>query len=311
MVVLDIRVLGSLAAIVDDRPRTLGGPMPRALLARLVIAAGDTVPTSVIIDDLWRGHPPRSATSTLQGYISTLRRVLEPQHAQSDPTILVRRGAGYALAVPDDAVAARRFERAVARATAQLAADDAAGARETIQAALDLWTGRAYADAEGWEFADIEAARLATVRTDALEQLQAARIDCGDHDSSSTALEAMVRADPLRERSWELLALAHYRAGRQGEALDALRRARAAIAEELGTDPSPALADMQTAILHHDPALRPRRSPRRRAPAAWARRAWPSRSPGSGRTPTARGSSSWRALPMPYPSPTPSAAQWV
>ena len=30
--------------------------------------------------------------------------------------------------------------------------------------------------AEGWEFADIEAARLATVRTDALEQLQAARI---------------------------------------------------------------------------------------------------------------------------------------
>ena len=77
-----------------------------------------------------------------------------------------------------------------------------------------------------------------------------------------------MRADPLRERSWELLALAHYRAGRQGEALDALRRARAAIAEELGTDPSPALADMQTAILHHDPALRPRRSPRRRVTAS-------------------------------------------
>jgi DNA-binding SARP family transcriptional activator len=46
---------------------------------------------------------------------------------------------------------------------------------------------------------------------------------------------------PLREESWRLLALALYDAGRQGDALAALRRAREVLADELGLDPGEGL----------------------------------------------------------------------
>ena len=39
---------------------------------------------------------------------------------------------------------------------------------------------------------------------------------------------------PVREESWRLLALALYDAGRQGDALAALRRAREVLTDELG-----------------------------------------------------------------------------
>ncbi len=70
-------------------------------------------------------------------------------------------------------------------------------------------------------------------------------------------LETLVRAGPLREGLWELLALALYRLGRQAEALRALRSARAHLAEELGLDPGPGLQRLEAAILTQDPALTP------------------------------------------------------
>jgi hypothetical protein len=51
------------------------------------------------------------------------------------------------------------------------------------------------------------------------------------------------------------LMLALYRSGRQIEALDAYRAARRALVDELGIEPSPGLADLERAILRHDPAL--------------------------------------------------------
>ncbi len=52
-----------------------------------------------------------------------------------------------------------------------------------------------------------------------------------------------------------MLALAHYRCGRQGDALDALRRSRTLLAEELGVDPGSRLQALELAILAQDPAL--------------------------------------------------------
>ena len=49
--------------------------------------------------------------------------------------------------------------------------------------------------------------------------------------------------------------LALYRAGRQADALDAYRRARHALVEDLGLDPSPDLVRLEAQILAHDPAL--------------------------------------------------------
>ena len=60
---------------------------------------------------------------------------------------------------------------------------------------------------------------------------------------------------PLHESWWSLLALALYRCGRQGDALDAVRRARGVLADELGVDPGRRLRDLEEAMLTHDPGV--------------------------------------------------------
>ena len=49
--------------------------------------------------------------------------------------------------------------------------------------------------------------------------------------------------------------LALYRAGRQAEALDVYQDARRALVDGLGIDPSPALQELERAILRQDPSL--------------------------------------------------------
>ena len=89
--------------------------------------------------------------------------------------------------------------------------------------------------------------------------------------------------------------LALYRSGRQAEALDVYRDARRSLVEELGIDPSPALQELEQAILRQELPPAPERPPRRR-PAA-SRRAG-----GRGR------SSRWAPQSWPPPSPSPSSA---
>ena len=69
----------------------------------------------------------------------------------------------------------------------------------------------------------------------------------------------LVDEQPYRERRWELLMLALYRAGRQAEALDAYAECRRRLLDDLGLDPGTGLRRMQQAVLAQDPAARNRR----------------------------------------------------
>ena len=70
----------------------------------------------------------------------------------------------------------------------------------------------------------------------------------------------------MREGLLAQLMLALYRAGRQAEALEHYRRARQTLVDELGIDPSPALQELEQAILRQDPSLElERRGPQRRS----------------------------------------------
>jgi hypothetical protein len=70
-------------------------------------------------------------------------------------------------------------------------------------------------------------------------------------------LERLTTLHPLRERLWVLRVLALTRAGRQAEALAALREVRRLLADELGLDPGAELRELETAVLRQDPALLP------------------------------------------------------
>src|SRR6266536_3270740 len=86
-----------------------------------------------------------------------------------------------------------------------------------------------------------EAARLIELRGSAVEALVGALLDVRDSGSAAAEAEARLGEMPFRERLWELLVLALYRQGRQGDALEAYRRARVTLSDELGVDPGPAL----------------------------------------------------------------------
>lgn len=231
----------SLGQVVE-----LGGPRQRAVLALLIIARGTVVSVDRMIDDVWRGAPPTSATGALHVYISNLRRALEPGRSPRAPArVLLSAPPGYAVEAEHLSVDAWEFEEAVA-ASANLTPADR---RAVLRRALSRWGGPAYAEFADAHWAGVEAARLEQLRRIARERLVEATIWAGEPAEASVEAEALVRDAPLQEEGWRLLALSQYCAGRQADALATLRRARAMLAEDLGLDPGPRLSDLERDML--------------------------------------------------------------
>ncbi|WP_344318767.1 BTAD domain-containing putative transcriptional regulator [Actinocatenispora thailandica] len=242
-----IRVLGSLAAEVGGTLVPLGGPRQRGVLALLVAARGQVVPVDRLVEDLWRGEPPARALSSLQAYVSNLRRLLEPGRPPRTPaSLLVSAPPGYALRLPPGAVDAWRFEELLDQAGTVA---DAREARALLAEALGLWRGPAFAEVADEPWAAAETARLHELRLVARQLHVAAGLRIGDPAAVVVEAEGLTRDEPLREEGWRLHALALWSSGRQAEALAALRRARATFADELGLDPGPDLVALEEAIL--------------------------------------------------------------
>jgi predicted ATPase/DNA-binding SARP family transcriptional activator len=250
--VFEVRLLGPVQAIRLGRDIALGGPKQRAVLALLVLEAGRVVPAGRLMEELWRGSPPRGAAVTLRSYISRLRAVLGPD------AVLEGRGGGYVITVRADDVDAGRFERLVAAGQAALGGGEAAAAAGRFAEALGLWRGRALADVCEVEALALESARLEELRLAAVEGRIEADIALGRHARVIGELERLVAEFPVRERSWRLLVLALYRDERQADALAACRRARRMLAAELGLEPGEELRRLEQAVLRQEvPAAQP------------------------------------------------------
>ncbi|WP_216215843.1 BTAD domain-containing putative transcriptional regulator [Amycolatopsis aidingensis] len=242
-------VLGPLVAEGAHGPVDLKGPRHRAVLARLLVARGRVVPVDLLIDDLWE-VPPDGAAGAVQTFVAALRRALEPERAPRAPArLLVTAASGYALRAEPDSVDAFRFEAAVTAAGAALASNRAATALATMAEALAWWRGPAYAEFGEYGWARAEAARLDELHLLAQERHAEALVALDRAAEAVPELEAQVAGHPWREEAWRLLALARYRCGRQGDALDTLRRARQVLAAELGLDPGPGLRALESDIL--------------------------------------------------------------
>jgi DNA-binding SARP family transcriptional activator len=242
---IEFRVLGPFEVLVEGRALELKRRKQRALLALLLLHAGEVVSTDRLIEELWAGKPPKAAVGSLQNLISDLRKALGRE--------LVRtRQPGYVLNVEREQVDLHRFERLVAQASEGGAADRRS---ELLREALGLWRGPALVDLAFEPFVQVEIARLEELRTAAREELVDAELELGRHAKLVGELEGLVAENPLRERLRGQLMLALYRSGRQAEALEAYRDAREALVEELGIEPSPELHRLEQAILRHDPEL--------------------------------------------------------
>jgi predicted ATPase/DNA-binding winged helix-turn-helix (wHTH) protein len=238
-----ISVLGPLR-VEPDVP--IGGRQLRLLLTLLALEAGRVVPAAVLADRLWPGSEAERGNA-LQTLVSRLRATLREAGIGS---LIESHPTGYRLAVPPEAVDALEFGELAAQGRRALSAGDAGQASRALTRALELWRGQPLADAAGCEYADAIAIRLAGMREEAVLNRLEAELALGCAAPASAAeLRAIVRSDPLAERPRALLMRALYADGRQAEALESYAQARELLAEQLGTDPSPALEEVYLRIL--------------------------------------------------------------
>src|SRR5919202_50294 len=158
---LEFRILGPVEVRAGGEVLQLGGPKQRALLALLLIDAGRAVSTDRLVDALWGERPPRTAQTSLQNFVSQLRKLLGTD-------VLVTKPPGYLLRVEPG-----RLDAGRARALAEF----------------------------GFEaFAQPEIARLEELRLSVLEDRLDADLEAGRHAELVGELEALVEEDALPER---------------------------------------------------------------------------------------------------------------
>ena len=246
---LEFRVLGPLQVCRDGQPVVLPGATSRRVLAALVLRAGEWVPVDRLIDELWDERPPPSARKALQMHVSRLRGALSA--AQPGAAGVLSGGAGgYRLDVRDEQVDAIRFQRMLADARAT---DDRVLARALLEQALALWRGGPLDGLEltGALAGDVD--RLQELRLVALERRIEHDLELGVDVVGE--LRKLITEHPWRERLHGQLMLALYRGGRQADALQAFRYARASLLNELGIEPSAELRALHQSILDQSPAL--------------------------------------------------------
>jgi predicted ATPase/DNA-binding SARP family transcriptional activator len=261
-------ILGPLQVVGDDGCElALGGRMPRAVLALLLLRANEVVSSDQLIDELWAGAPPASGTKGLHVHVSRLRRALAAGSSEPDRERLVTTAGGYALRVGPDELDVQRCERLIGEGRSLLAAGRPDQALAALSGAVELWRGDVLADFQYDAFAQGEIARLGELRASMLEERIAVEMVLGRETEVLGELELLVLEYPYHERLRGQLMLALYRAGRQGEALAAYRAARSVLVDELGIEPSVELRQLHEAILAQDGALLQSDRGRRAAPA--------------------------------------------
>ena len=239
-----IRVLGPLTV---DGSGDLGR-RDRVVLASLATSPGHPVSADQLFDALWDDLPPASAGKIVQGCVVRLRKVLGRGAIQTSPH-------GYTLHLPTEDLDSLRFEDQVGRARELLTLGETDRAAYLLTDALGLWHGAAFADLESWEPAVAAGARLSELLLEAEELRIDALLRAGRYREVLSEAQVLVRAAPLREYRWALLARAQYQSGQQGEALRTIHQLKAVLAEHLGIDPGPDVVALETSILRQESSL--------------------------------------------------------
>lgn len=252
---MQINILGPVSVVADGHTHAIRANKVRAMLATLALEAGRAVSNEDLVDELWSGHAIGNTRNALQANATRLRRAIDPALRRSATSVLRAVNNGYLLEVSRECVDGNRFLDLAAQGAAHLQTRPE-HSLELLRSALDLWRGPALLDAGDGLRVRGAAALFDERRLTACEDLVSALLSVGDEACAIAELRQLVALYPLRERFCELLMVALYRAGRQGEALDLFRWARRRLDEELGIQPGARLQRMHAEILAQDPALR-------------------------------------------------------
>lgn len=248
------QILGPVRAGLGESTFGISAARERILLAMLLLYEGGVVSQDVLQDAIWADRPPKDARNQVHRCVSRLRGRLG--RAGLDGGVIATDPDGYRIVADREGLDLLEFRSLRHEAKRAAANGDTAGAATRYRAALDLWRGPACAGVESDSVrraaAMLDAERIQTVEECAWAQLARHAPPAGE---LVPELIDAIRQHPYREELHAALMLAHYRAGRQADALAVYRRLRHLLHEELGTEPGSKVRHLHQAILCQDMAL--------------------------------------------------------
>jgi SARP family transcriptional regulator, regulator of embCAB operon len=249
---LEFGVLGPLQMLADGTPVPLGAPKQRAVLAMLVLNRNRPVSVDSLIDAVWDQSPVSAARTSIHSYVSRLRGLIGGAGLDANK-VLASAPPGYQLSVADTDCDLGRFITEKNAGVHAAAAGRFEHASNHLKAALAEWRGPFLDDLRDFAFVNTFATALSEVKVVAQTALAEAEIACGRAEGVVAGLERLIVDHPFRERLWVQLMTAYYVTDRQSDALDAYRRLKVNLAENLGIDPGPTATALHERILRQEP----------------------------------------------------------
>jgi DNA-binding SARP family transcriptional activator/DNA-binding XRE family transcriptional regulator len=243
-----IGVLGPLIAVREGAVIKLGSSRQRAVLGLLALHGPAGVRRDVMVDVLWAGNPPRSAVAEVQAYVSTLRRLLDPERlpgGRDGPVTLAghcyRLSEGTDLDLAEFGHLSRLADQAAGHGEPRLAC-------ALYERSLGLWRGEAVADVDllqGYR-AVAEAARR---RDDIVQRFARAAAAARLQERVLPHLRKLCAREPLNEQAHAHLMTALAAIGQQATAVQLFDELRRRLDRQLGIRPSPQLTAAHVRIL--------------------------------------------------------------
>jgi DNA-binding SARP family transcriptional activator len=239
-------ILGPLVVNPPHGPHiTIGPPLHRAVLACLLVRAGQPCPRAWLADAVWGAQAPRSPAAALRTCVKEQRQALGHDLRGRLRTC---RG-GFLLAASPGDVDLQIFQ--AHDESGRLAWDrgDTATAARLLGRALSLWHEPPLAELPGTPLMAAERDRLLRLRAATQQTWLDTQVELGHYHDAITQLWALAREHPPREHVWAQLVTALSQCGDNAEALRAYSAAEDALADAYGVSPGPELSEAYQRIM--------------------------------------------------------------
>ncbi|WP_116710017.1 ATP-binding protein [Actinomycetospora cinnamomea] len=244
---LRLRLVGRFA-VEGALDEPVPGGQAERLLCILAAHHGRFLPTAALTELLWEHQRPADPARNLAALVSRLRRSLGRRRIEGDPRAYrLVRDADTVVDVTEALDLVGTAERELAQGAHALAAMSAEVAEGLLAADVPL-AGQPEAT---WvdEVREGVAGGLSRARA----CRRTAALELGDLDTAIDEASRTLAEDPLDEPACRALMQAQQRRGAHAAALAAYDRLRRHLADELGSDPSPATREVFLSALRQEP----------------------------------------------------------
>lgn len=242
-------LLGALQIWRDSRECTPKTPKVLQILALLLVRANRVVGTDSLIQELWGKDAPRSALTTVQSYISQLRRLIENERLAGGEDILITRSPGYFLRVGSEQLDLQRFNELRQQGRRDFTDGKFADAAEKLRSALELWAETPLANVKLGPLLSAYVVDLQEQHRNTLQLAIECEMELGRHRELIAELRSLAVRYASDEWFCRQLMRVFDRSGRRGDALMAYQKLRNTLREELGIDPSPETQEVYHQLL--------------------------------------------------------------